>query len=103
AVDGFRVAGKTGTAQRANPETGGYAGGGYNTTFVGFAPADDPKYVIAVDLERPNSDAEGGQVAAPVFADLMRYALISSGAVPSGTERPDFQLTGPADDDAPTD
>ncbi|WP_448623858.1 peptidoglycan D,D-transpeptidase FtsI family protein [Geodermatophilus sp. URMC 64] len=94
-IEGFRVAGKTGTAQRPNPETGGYEGGGYVTTFVGFAPADDPQYVVAVDLERPSSDEEGGQVAAPVFADVMRYALTSGGIVPSGTPRPDFQLTAP--------
>ncbi|SDG56843.1 peptidoglycan D,D-transpeptidase FtsI family protein [Klenkia brasiliensis] len=95
-VPGFRVAGKTGTAQRANPECGCYSGGGYFTTFVGFAPADDPQYVIAVDLERPNSDAEGGQVAAPVFADLMQYVLAADDVVPSGSPRPDFQLTGTA-------
>ncbi|MEX5721729.1 peptidoglycan D,D-transpeptidase FtsI family protein, partial [Geodermatophilus maliterrae] len=93
-VDGYRVAGKTGTAQRANPECGCYEGGGYVTTFVGFAPADDPQYVVAVDLERPTSSAEGGQVAAPVFADVMRYVLTHGGVVPSGTARPDFALTG---------
>ncbi len=93
-IEGFRVAGKTGTAQRANPETGRYQGGGYVTTFVGFAPADDPQYVVAVDLERPTSSAEGGQVAAPVFADILRYALTADGVVPSGTPRPDFRLTG---------
>jgi cell division protein FtsI (penicillin-binding protein 3) len=93
-VDGFRVAGKTGTAQRANPECGCYDGGGYVTTFVGFAPADDPQYVVAVDLERPTSSAEGGQVAAPVFADVMRYALTAGGVVPSGSARPEFVLTG---------
>ena len=93
-IEGFRVAGKTGTAQRANPETGTYDGGGYVTTFAGFAPADDPQYVVAVDLERPTSSAEGGQVAAPVFADILRYALTADGVVPSGTPRPDFQLTG---------
>jgi cell division protein FtsI (penicillin-binding protein 3) len=94
-IEGFRVAGKTGTAQRANPACNCYAGGGYVTTFVGFAPADDPRYVIAVDLERPSSDAEGGQVAAPVFADIMRYALTANGVVPSGTPRPDFVLAAP--------
>ena len=86
--------GKTGTAQRANPECNCYAGGGYVTTFVGFAPADDPQYVVAVDLERPTSSAEGGQVAAPVFADILRFALTADGVVPSGTARPDFVLTG---------
>jgi cell division protein FtsI (penicillin-binding protein 3) len=94
AIDGFRVAGKTGTAQRANPETGSYAGGGYVTTFVGFAPADDPQYVMAVDLERPTSSAEGGETAAPVFHDIMSYALTAGGIVPSGTPRPDFKLDG---------
>ncbi len=94
-VEGFRVAGKTGTAQRANPTCNCYAGGGYVTTFVGFAPADDPQYVVAVDLERPTSNEEGGQVAAPVFADVMRQALTADGIVPSGTPRPDFVLTGP--------
>jgi cell division protein FtsI (penicillin-binding protein 3) len=94
-IEGYRVAGKTGTAQRANPGTGSYAGGGYVTTFVGFAPADDPQYVVAVDLERPTSSAEGGQVAAPVFHDVMKYALTSNGVVPSGTPRPDFTLTAP--------
>jgi cell division protein FtsI (penicillin-binding protein 3) len=93
-IEGFRVAGKTGTAQRANPACNCYEGGGYVTTFVGFAPADDPQYVVAVDLERPTSSAEGGQVAAPVFADVMRYALTANGVVPSGTARPDFVLTG---------
>ena len=93
-IEGFRVAGKTGTAQRANPECNCYEGGGYVTTFVGFAPADDPQYVVAVDLERPTSSAEGGQVAAPVFADIMRYMLTADGVVPSGTPRPDFVLTG---------
>lgn len=91
-IEGFRVAGKTGTAQRPDPETGTYAGG-YVTTFVGFAPADDPQYVVAVDLERPTGGAEGGP-AAPVFADIMRYALTADGVVPSGAARPEFRLTG---------
>jgi cell division protein FtsI (penicillin-binding protein 3) len=93
-IEGFRVAGKTGTAQRPNPACNCYSGGGYVTTFVGFAPADDPQYVVAVDLERPTGAGEGGGVAAPVFADVMRYALTAGGVVPSGTPRPEFVLTG---------
>jgi cell division protein FtsI (penicillin-binding protein 3) len=93
-IEGYRVAGKTGTAQRANPECGCYAGGGYVTTFVGFAPADDPRYVVAVDLERPTSDAEGGQVAAPVFADIMGQALTADRVPPTGADRPAFVLEG---------
>jgi cell division protein FtsI (penicillin-binding protein 3) len=92
AIEGFRVAGKTGTAQRPNPDCGCYSGGGYVTSFVGFAPADDPRYVVAVDLERPTGGGDGGGVAAPVFADVMRYALTAGGVVPSGTPRPDFTL-----------
>ncbi|MPQ97718.1 penicillin-binding protein 2 [Modestobacter sp. I12A-02628] len=94
-VPGYRVAGKTGTAQRANPDCSCYSGGGYFTTFVGFAPADAPRYVVAVDLERPNSDAEGGQVAAPVFADVMRQVLTLDRVAPTGTARPDFTLVAP--------
>jgi cell division protein FtsI (penicillin-binding protein 3) len=93
AIEGFRVAGKTGTAQRPNPDCGCYRGGGYVTSFVGFAPADHPRYVVAVDLERPTGAGDGGGVAAPVFADVMRYALTAAGVVPSGSPRPDFTLT----------
>jgi cell division protein FtsI (penicillin-binding protein 3) len=94
-IPGYLVAGKTGTAQRANPTCGCYAGGGYTTTFAGFAPADDPQYVVAVSLDRPTSTAEGGEVAAPVFADIMKYALTANGVVPSGAQPPTFQLTAP--------
>ena len=94
-IPGYLVAGKTGTAQRANPACGCYAGGGYTTTFAGFAPADDPQYVVAVSLDRPSSTAEGGEVAAPVFADIMKYALTAGGVVPSGAQQPTFQLTAP--------
>jgi cell division protein FtsI (penicillin-binding protein 3) len=94
AIEGFRVAGKTGTAQRANPECGCYEGGGYVTTFAGFAPADAPQYVVAVDLQRPESSAEGGQVAAPVFAEVMRQALVADGVAPTGEARPEFDLEG---------
>src|SRR6195952_3275647 len=92
-IPGYRGAGKTGTAQRANPTCNCYVGGGYMTTSGGRPPADDPRYVVAVNLERPTSSAEGGQVAAPVFADIMKYALTAGGIVPSGAPRPDFKLT----------
>jgi len=93
AVPGYLVAGKTGTAQRANPACGCYKGGGYDTTFVGYAPADAPRYVVAVNLVRPTSSAEGGEVAAPVFSDIMRNALTQGGVVPSGAQPPTFHLT----------
>lgn len=89
-IDGYRVAGKTGTAQRPNPECRCYTGGGYWTTFAGFAPADDPRYVISVTIEQPGG---GGQPAAPIFAEIMSYALQQNGVPPTGRPRPDFRLT----------
>ncbi len=72
-IDGYRVAGKTGTADRYDPETGGYAG--KTASFIGFAPADDPELVVSVILQRPIKGYYGGEVAAPVFKDVMTYAL----------------------------
>jgi cell division protein FtsI (penicillin-binding protein 3)/stage V sporulation protein D (sporulation-specific penicillin-binding protein) len=71
-VPGFRVAGKTGTAQKVDPR-GGYMAGRYVTSFVGFMPADDPKFTLLVLLDDPTMKegaAFGGTVAAPVFARI---------------------------------
>ncbi len=65
AVPGYRVAGKTGTAQRA--VDGGYRG--YTASFIGMAPADDPELVVAVVLQSPVKGHYGGEVAGPVFRD----------------------------------
>ncbi|CAN5328616.1 penicillin-binding protein 2 [soil metagenome] len=88
-VDGYRVAGKTGTAQRPNPACRCYSGGGYWATFAGFAPADDPRYVISVTIEQPDG---GRRVAGPIFQQIMSYALQQNGVAPSGSPRPDFRL-----------
>ena len=69
------MAGKTGPAQKVNPHCGCYVGGGYTGTFVGFAPADDPQLVVEVVLQKPQKGYYGGQVAAPVFKDVMSFAL----------------------------
>jgi cell division protein FtsI (penicillin-binding protein 3) len=79
AVPGFRVAGKTGTAQA--PRNGRYEG--YTASFIGMAPAEDPRIVVAVTLQRPVNGFYGGTVAAPVFADVMAYALQARGVAPS--------------------
>jgi cell division protein FtsI (penicillin-binding protein 3) len=93
AVPGFRVAGKTGTAQAAGE--GGYAGNGYTSSFIGMAPAEAPQVIIAVTLQRPQTEYYGGTVAAPVFADVMSYAL-SQRAVPPSRTAPDLvPLTHP--------
>ncbi len=69
AIAGVRIAGKTGTAQRANPE-GGYEGGGYNSTFVGYLPDRSPPLVIAVAVIDPREEHYGGTVAAPIFREI---------------------------------
>jgi cell division protein FtsI (penicillin-binding protein 3) len=84
AVEGYRVAGKTGTAQRVDPECGCYRG--YNSSFMGFAPADDPKYVVVVSLINPTNGNSGGALAGPAFADIMRFTLQQGGVSPSVSE-----------------
>lgn len=74
AVDGYRVAGKTGTAQRVNPDGGGYDGS-TSVSFAGFAPADDPELTVYVVLHRPKKGSGGGGTAGPVFSKVMGYAL----------------------------
>jgi cell division protein FtsI (penicillin-binding protein 3) len=78
-IMGWRVAGKTGTAHKQ--ENGGYAANKYVSSFVGFAPASDPRLVIAVMLDEPSAGQYyGGAVAAPVFAQVMQGALRLIGA-----------------------
>jgi cell division protein FtsI (penicillin-binding protein 3) len=74
AVAGYTVAGKTGTAQIPNPNGPGYEQGAYMATFTGFAPAQDPSLSAIVVLNRP-TPIFGGEVAAPVFSQVMAYAL----------------------------
>src|SRR5207253_2623837 len=66
-VNGFIVAGKTGTAQKVDPNGRGYIKGAYISSFAGFIPANDPKFVIYVALDRPRKGFYGAQVAAPIF------------------------------------
>ena len=75
-IDGYRVAGKTGTADRYDARVGGYSG--KTASFIGFAPADKPELVVSVTLQRPIKGYFGGVVAGPVFRDVMTYALQSS-------------------------
>lgn len=92
AIDGYRVGGKTGTAQRPNPECSCYDGGGIWSTFAGMAPIEDPRYVIGVVVENPQATVPGGGAAAPVFQQIMSYALEQNGVPPSTTPPPDFTL-----------
>ena len=73
-VTGYRVAGKTGTAHKL--ENGGYASDKYVSSFVGFAPASDPRLIVAVMIDDPRNGAYyGGTVAAPVFSSVMAGSL----------------------------
>lgn len=74
-IEGYRCAGKTGTAQKPSPY-GGYSASEYIGSFIGFAPADDPKLVILVTVDNPKGGMYyGGWVAAPVWREVMRDSL----------------------------
>ena len=81
---GYDVAGKTGTAQKADTQLGGYEDH-YNSGFMGFAPADDPKVVLLVVIDEPQGANYGGVVAAPVFKAIMEKVLPYFNAHPKGT------------------
>ena len=74
-VSGYKVAGKTGTAQKPKVDARGYDPGKYISTFVGFLPADNPKLTILVAIDEPQGAIYGGVVAAPVFSAVGEYAL----------------------------
>ena len=74
AVDGYDVAGKTGTAQKPLPDGRGY-GNAYVASFVGMAPVDDPELVVAVMVDEPTDGHYGGVAAAPVFSQVTEFAL----------------------------
>ena len=99
-IDGYRVAGKTGTADRYDSRTGGYSG--KTASFIGFAPADDPQIVVAVTLQRPIKGYFGGAVAGPVFHDVMTYALQELQIPPTGTKSP-VAVIRPKDTPSPSD
>jgi cell division protein FtsI/penicillin-binding protein 2 len=73
-IDGYRVAGKTGTAAKPDP-TGGYSTSRYVASFVGFAPASNPQIVVLVTVDEPRGAIWGGTVAAPAFAEIGQFAL----------------------------
>lgn len=74
-VPGFRVAGKTGTAQKVDLVTGGYSADKRVASFVGFVPAEAPRLVALVTIDEPKGQVYGGLVAAPVFSRIAGQAL----------------------------
>ncbi|MGE5711932.1 MAG: peptidoglycan D,D-transpeptidase FtsI family protein [Nitrospira sp.] len=75
AIPGFRVAGKTGTAQKIDPRTGTYSTTQFVGSFVGFVPAEAPRLAIIVVIDEPQGEAWGGTVAAPVFRRVGEQVL----------------------------
>ena len=85
-LDGWRLAGKTGTAQKVDPLTGSYSADRRFSSFVGFAPADAPRVVIGIFVDEPKGDVRfGGEVAAPAFREVAEYAMKTLGVPPART------------------
>ncbi|MEV6983171.1 penicillin-binding protein 2 [Sphaerisporangium sp. NPDC051017] len=91
AIKGYRVAGKTGTAMRYDENCRGYCG--YTATFVGFTPADAPRLVALAVVQAPKNGHFGGEIAAPVFKEVMTFALKTRKIPPTGTTAPSVRLS----------
>jgi len=112
-IEGFEVAGKTGTAQKADPVHGGYSAKKRVASFVGFVPANDPRLVALVLIDEPEANVYGGVVAAPVFRNVAQGALRrlavapqKSEPIPAASQRqvevPVRRVSKPVNDDATT-
>ena len=92
AIPGYRVAGKTGTAQRVDETCHCYRG--YTASFIGFAPADKPQYVISVTIQGPQGIHWGGTLGGPVFKKVMSFVLQSRHVSPTNTQVIPYPLNG---------
>lgn len=81
-IPGYHVAGKTGTAQKVDTVKGGYTPNAYVSSFAGFVPAHNPRYVILINVDNPKKAYYGSQVAAPVFARIAQYMVRRAGLPP---------------------
>ncbi|MFD0371831.1 peptidoglycan D,D-transpeptidase FtsI family protein [Streptomyces sp. NPDC059071] len=85
AIPGYRVAGKTGTANRVDPELGRYKG--YTASFAGFAPADQPRITVYCAIQNPTKGSYfGGQICGPIYKKVMEFALKTLHVPPTGSE-----------------
>jgi cell division protein FtsI (penicillin-binding protein 3) len=85
AIPGFRVAGKTSTAQKVDPATGKYSVDKYTAVFVGFVPVEHPRLVIAIVLDEPMIGRYGGDLAGPVFRRVAESSLRYLGVTPGAS------------------
>ncbi|MEU8545146.1 penicillin-binding protein 2 [Streptomyces sp. NPDC048717] len=84
AIPGYRVAGKTGTANRVDPELGRYKG--YTASFAGFAPADKPRVTVYCAIQNPTKGSYfGGQICGPIFKKVMEFSLKTLHVPPTGS------------------
>lgn len=84
-IEAYRVAGKTGTANRVDPVRGVYKG--YTASFAGFAPADDPQVTVYCAIQNPTRGSYfGGQICGPIYKKVMEFALKTLQTPPSGSE-----------------
>ena len=91
-IPGYRVAGKTGTAERVDEACGCYRG--YTASFIGFAPADKPALVVSVTLQDPkNGPLRRRLLGGPVFKRVTSFALQSEQVPPTPTSAPSMRLT----------
>jgi cell division protein FtsI (penicillin-binding protein 3) len=91
-VPGYRVGGKTGTAQAFDASCGCYRG--VVASFIGIAPIDDPQLVVSVFLNNPRNGRYGGELGGPVFKRVMTYALQARQIPPTGTRASNLPLGG---------
>ncbi len=91
-IPGYRVGGKTGTAQIVDERTGGYSNQ-VIASFVGMVPVDNPRLVVAVFISQPQSGRYGGELGAPVFKKVSSYALGALEIPPTGSKAPKLALT----------
>lgn len=89
-IPGYRVAGKTGTAQRYDENCHCYRG--FTSSFIGFAPADSPRFVMSVTVQNPVGIHWGGYLGGPIFKQVISYALKSYRVPPTGQEFVPFPL-----------
>ncbi|MFJ5838724.1 peptidoglycan D,D-transpeptidase FtsI family protein [Streptomyces shenzhenensis] len=91
-IPGYRVAGKTGTANRVDPATGKYRG--YTSSFAGFAPADSPRVTVYCAIQNATSGSYfGGQICGPIYKEVMEFALKTLQVPPTGAKAANLPVT----------
>ncbi|MFD9485465.1 peptidoglycan D,D-transpeptidase FtsI family protein [Streptomyces sp. NPDC059991] len=91
-IPGYRVAGKTGTANRVDPKTGRYHG--YTASFAGFAPADKPAITVYCAIQNPTRGSYfGGQICGPIYKQVMEFALKTLQIPPTGAKQPNLPVS----------